>query len=136
MIYSHLKLGLAAVLGFSSAWAPAQVQVPTYVDCVDHEHRFFLKDFTLSQMGNLGSLTFIDSFERHNLKLFCGYDPSGANRTEIACTSSHFGGDETIIRARVHMQKDEDLPNVAVIEVQNSTVPSGSIDSMIPLVCR
>lgn len=129
------KLSLVALtaLGLYGATATAN---PGVIDCIDHEQRYILRDFTPSGQGHLGSLTFIDTFDRMNVSLFCGFDPSLTNRIEIACVSSHLGSAETIIRARVHAQRDPNMPRVALIEIRKGTTSNATINEIVPLVCQ
>ena len=128
------KLSLVALIGFGFFGTAANAS-PGIIDCIDHEHRYILRDFTPSGRGHLGSLTFIDTFDRMNVSLFCGFDPSQTNRIEIACVSSHLGSAETIIRARVHSQKDSNMPRIALVEVQKGTTSNATINEIVPLVC-
>ncbi len=125
---------LAALLGLSSA--ASRAQIPENISCIDHEHRYILKDFVPLNEGSLGNLTFIDTFDRVNMSLFCGFDSSHKSRTEIACVSSHFNTGSILVRARVHKKTSANMARVALIEVHKNTVENANINDIIPLVCE
>lgn len=105
------------------------------IQCIDQSYRYILQDFKATE-GRLGSLTFIDSFDRMNIRLFCGVSRQ-SERVEIACASSHLpDNSRTNVRVRIHRQADKTLPRVALIETQQRGDQPGTIDAIIPLVCK
>ena len=131
------KLGFVSMIFLGVAFSTNASEYVPKVDCTDSTGRYITRDFILTEK-KLGTLTFIDAFQREVVKLYCGvHSPSLSleGRIEVACTSSHFG-DERIVRLRVHQMRNSDLTKLAVLEVQESNQDNSSIDSMIPLSCE
>lgn len=133
MCSRNRKLTLATCVGMGLFSVAANAD-PGKIDCTDHEHRYSLSNLVKSDDDKHGSITYIDASNRMQIvrmKLTCDFNSSQSNRVEIFCASSHTGGEDAVIRARVHAQTDSTLPQIALVEIHN-----GTIDDVIPLICQ
>lgn len=133
-----MKFFKIIIVGLALHRGQAFANPPTFEQCIDPQSRFIIQKFLPSGVGGLGSMRFIDKFNRQVVDLFCGYDKNIAHRIEIACVSSHHGNSNlnTAIRVRVQRRALESLPQLALLEIQSQNQPLGTINEVLPMICK
>jgi hypothetical protein len=119
----------------------ANADIPSFDYCLSHlgsnGGKYIVQDFKPTSKY-LGEMKVIDTFNRHVIPLNCTYNNRPiAGPIEIACLSPASQNESgKTMRVRVYHKRDENLPRLAILEVQPAGQEQSFIDRMIPLVCN